>query len=754
VHGYGETTLDIDGNPISIFGTIQDITKRKKIELELLKNRDLLQRAEIVAGLGRFRHDINNDTWDSSVVLNKILGIDKNFQRNTEGFFSILHPDYRKEMKELLERSLTGNISKIQKELKIIRINNKEERWIQIHIEVIHDSNKKQVYSVGTIQDITERKEIEIELLKSKDLLQKAESIAGIGRYYHDLEKDIWQSSIILDNILGIDNNYTKNFQSFFNIIHPDFRNQMMEFRELLFKADKIFNKELKIIRVNDKQERWIHIQIEIKKNSNNKPESTFGTIQDITERKKAELAIIANEEKYRMLFEHANDAIFLMDNEIFIDCNDKTLEMFACTKEQIIGQPPYRFSPKHQPDGRKSKEKALEKINNALKGKSKTFEWIHTKYNGEEFFAEVSLNVFKFQNKDIIQAIVRDISERKEAGDAIRLNEEKFRNIFNNSSDTIIVLDANGNIIDVNQSITKNLQYKPKEIIGHSILSLITDKYKDDVVKRISLMNGGKKAPLKELDLIAKDGTIIPFEVNSKPINYNNQKAILSVIRNIKVRKELEQRIFDVMIESEEKERQRLASDIHDEIGPVLSSLKMYIESLGNTTDIDKQKFIKDKLQSLIKETITNVREVSNDLSPNLLLKHGIVKAIKSFFNANKGSIHIDFKSNIKNERFGVKIETVYYRILKELFNNTIKHANATKITIELNLFDNDLVLEYKDNGKGINRLTLEKTKTKGLGLSNIENRIKTINGMYDIETDKDIGFGFNLRAEVKTII
>lgn len=153
------------------------------------------------------------------------------------------------------------------------------------------------------------------------------------------------------------------------------------------------------------------------------------------------------SEHKYRLIFEEANDTIFIMKDDIFVDCNSKATEMFGYTKEEIIGRKPQDFSPIIQPNGQTSENMLHKNIETAIQsGESRYFEWTHIHKDKSEFDAEVSLNLLELENEKYIQAIVRDITERK-------LAEKKLAEAY----DTTL------------EGWAKALELRDKETEGHS---------------------------------------------------------------------------------------------------------------------------------------------------------------------------------------------------------------------------------------------------------------------------------------------
>jgi PAS domain S-box-containing protein len=252
------------------------------------------------------------------------------------------------------------------------------------------------------------------------------------------------------------------------------------------------------------------------------------------------------SEIKYRALFDSANDAIFLMKGDIVVDCNEKFLTIFDCFREQVLGQNPYRFSPAFQPDGRSSQEKSIEKGLAAVAGEPQFFEWKHCRYDGTPFDAEVSLNRIELDRETLLlQAIVRDVSERKDTENRLRVSEEKYRSIFENAIEGIFQTTPAGKVITANPTFAKMYGYDSPGELVESATDIGKDLYvnPEDRERFKALCEQQGSVEGFEEQVRRKDGNKSWVSLNARAVRDENGKTLYyeGTIEDITPRKEME---------------------------------------------------------------------------------------------------------------------------------------------------------------------------------------------------------------------
>jgi len=210
------------------------------------------------------------------------------------------------------------------------------------------------------------------------------------------------------------------------------------------------------------------------------------------------------------------------------------------------------------------------------------------------------------------------------------------------------------------------------------------------------------------------------------------------------------EKRVINAIINAEETERKRLAKDLHDGLGPLMSTVKMSLSALNDRIKDPSGIEILNNTNHLVNESINALKDISNNLSPHILSNFGLASAINTFtakINQTK-AIEIDFKSNMENQRLENDKEVVLYRAACELINNAIRHSGASKIEIELNKHEKFVTLQFYDNGRGFDTSSLNSEDIKGMGLSNIETRVKSVDGVFILESNPGKGTSALIRV------
>lgn len=191
---------------------------------------------------------------------------------------------------------------------------------------------------------------------------------------------------------------------------------------------------------------------------------------------------------------------------------------------------------------------------------------------------------------------------------------------------------------------------------------------------------------------------------------------------------------LLKAVFDAQESERKRLAEDLHDSVGQVLSAIKLNLHRIDKSCLNETSQPLMLETRNLADECIAEIRNIIQNVLPPVLTDYGLLEALEGLCIKieNTTAVKVDFKKRIDNIRFSPNIELAFYRIAQELFGNAIKHSGASVIHLTINKDGNYLVMEFKDNGKGFN---IDNVK-QGFGLKNLQSRTQLINGELNIYT------------------
>jgi len=334
-----------------------------------------------------------------------------------------------------------------------------------------------------------------------------------------------------------------------------------------------------------------------------------------------------------------------------------------------------------------------------------------------------------------------KDITARKKMEELLTTSNNKYRLLSENITDGIFIC-RNGMFEYANKAIYDIFGYQGRELEKIKLTQLVMTDYHEDLETFLYAMGPVDQSRSFEVECLRKDLSQVFVEIILRYVAKDSM--IYGVAHDITEKKMLQKNTMKTIIQTEEKERSRFSKELHDGLGPLLSTIKLYLKWSERHSRNKAHKEIIEKAGEIVEEALVTVKEISNKLNPMILTNFGLEEAVSSFVQKLKETsrLNIFFDSNMK-KRMDIETEATLYRVIIECINNTLKYARAKNIGITIKEDESQINVRYRDDGIGfnINEMLLNH---QGLGLNNIMNRLQNIGGKAELKSEAGKGVDY----------
>ena len=751
---FNSVLKDNEGKVITIMSLVQDITERKENEEKLKESEIKLKEAQKMAHVGSWELNYSTAiaTWSEEML--RIYGLSTEDNKHTyESWISFIHPkDVDRVTSIIKEAKATFSTPAFFHRI-IRRDGTIRHLYCQAKTQFNSDGKPIGLYGVG--HDVTEMKEAEELLLESQSNMQAIfentydgiilTDTKGILKFFNSKAKDLIFRNSGADIKIGksiLDFTEESRKENIKDIIARVLSGETIQ-------RDRSYEK--------NGETRWFIFTKTPVYNGDNIVGICI-TSRDITARKEGEQSLLRSESNLKAIIENTDATIYSLDSNLRYITFNKRLQT---TLKDIFGldikpgDHVFDFLEKLNPEESHSWK---EQYSKALKGETVRFE---KKFHINECYSYSDFSIHPIWEKDNVVGLscfVLDITNQKQAEHALTKSEFRYRQIVETAQEGIWLIDENNETTFVNKKMCDILEYSHEEMLGKENFNFMNDAGKELAMQTLERRKKGIKGNV-DLCFITKTGKNIWTNISASPIidENGNYKGALGMVSDITEKKILQQQlsaeqmdkqkdITKAVVNAQEKERAEIGVELHDNINQLLAASKLY---LGHSlTQTDHTPFVVQS-QEYISTAMEEIRKLSHALiGPNHDKTLGLIDSLKELIKNISVVKKIRFTfshSTYHEEEIEAGLKLVIYRIIQEQLNNVIKHAEASKVEIELKSEVDFLKVTINDDGKGFDTTA----KRNGIGLNNIKNRADVYNGEVQILSSP--GKGCNMQIIFK---
>ncbi|MBI3189433.1 MAG: PAS domain S-box protein [Ignavibacteriales bacterium] len=721
----------------------------QSLEEKVATRTSALSEAQQIAHIGSWSWDIvaNIVTWSDELY--RIYGLrPQEIQITYESFLERVHPQDREYVRLIIERALQDQ-QPFSFGHRVILLDGSV-RTIHARGQVMTDKTGNTVKMHGTGQDITLLKKIEDALHISEERYRNL--VVNSPDIIFTLSPEGYITSLnpAFESLTGW-LRYDWIGKQFLHLLHPDDIPVAKERFQMLLQGETHSPLEWRFYSQSGQ-----YLTCEISSTvllERGQIISILSFARDVTQRKRAE-------EKYQLLLESAPDGIVLVNDKGEITLvNNQTEVLFGYSRNELLGKLiesllPQRYRSHHQTH-RKSYY-----TNPLVRPMGIGLELYGLRKDGTEFPVEISLSPQETIEGTIVMAAIRDISERKQAEQL----QSYLASIVESSDNAIIGRTLDGTIMSWNPGAENIFGFRADETIGKTSSFFIPGKEESRFNKLLANVKEGKRVIHFETERIRKDGKSIALSLTLSPIkdrlgnitgfstvahDITEEKELRSLLENAARQRAEDLRRFTYSIQhAQEEERQRIARELHDDLGQRLSGIKLNLEIIVDTISPKQRKATKhiEIVKHQVDELLTDVRRISSNLRPTALDDFGLAIAIKLLCKEFEKTYQMSIECNIHDtstQRYNPHIEIAVYRITQESLSNITRHANTKFAHVELQLREKRCVLDVSDSGTGFEPSTLPPSTLPGhrFGLLGMRERAEFLGGMFLLQSASNKG-------------